>query len=147
MLRIIASSLAFLFLNSAPLVADELVLHQDFANYSVHYNVFNSTFIPAEIANLHKLKRSAYESLINVSVYKNDQPNATVPVKLSGSVRNLMQQVKPLEFIEIKETNAVYYLAPIRVNGEEILHFDFVASPIDSDETLTVTFSKKVFSD
>ncbi|WP_370980724.1 DUF4426 domain-containing protein [Agaribacterium sp. ZY112] len=119
----------------------------DFLNYTVQHTVFNSTFVPAEIAKIYKLKRSAYESLINVSVYSNEKPMQTIAADISGSVRNLMQQKTKLKFIEIKEQNAVYYLAPVRINGEETLHFELEVKPSSTDTELKINFDQKVYSD
>ncbi len=119
---------------------------QDFKQYSVHYAVFNSTFIPADVAARYEIKRSPYESLINVSLAPRGEYGA-LPAAISGSVRNLMQQQKPLKFIEIQEDGATYYLAPIRVSSEEVLHFELALTPQGSDDTLHVQFSKKVYAD
>ncbi|WP_096085638.1 DUF4426 domain-containing protein [Agaribacterium haliotis] len=121
--------------------------HSDFDQYSVHYSVFNSTFIPADVAKIYGIKRSAYESLINVSIYNNNKPMQSIAADINGRVRNLLQQSKKLDFIEIKEKNAVYYIAPVRINGEEVVHFELKVTPDGSNETLNVNFNKKLYSD
>ena len=120
--------------------------HKNFDNYSVHYALFNSTFVQPDIAAIHKLKRSKYENLINISVYKKGEPG-TIPAKIEGTSRNLIQQLKVLDIIEIKEENAIYYLAPVRISGKELMHFEFNVTPQNSNKTLDVKFSKTVYSD
>lgn len=120
--------------------------HQDFAKYAVHYSLFNSTFVLPEIAEIYKIKRSKYENLINISVSKKGEYGA-LPATVTGTSRNLMQQVKPLEFIEIKEETATYYLAPIRLTGKEILHFSINVIPEGETTPLEVKFTKTLYAD
>lgn len=118
----------------------------ELGDYTLYYTLFNSTFVPADIARAYQLKRSKYEWLLNVVVSKNGE-HGGAPIKLSGHHKNLMAQQKMLQFNEIKETGTVYYLAPVRVNGEEILHFEL--SVILPNETVphTIKFTDKVISD
>jgi len=119
---------------------------QHFAKYSVHYTVFNSTFLQPEVAAAYKLKRSEYESLINVSVVKTGEYGG-LPVTISGTVTDLMQQQKALQFQEIREDSVVYYLAPVRIAGEDTVHFDISVTPEGESEPLVTTFTQKIYSD
>ncbi len=118
----------------------------DFAEYTVRHVVFNSTFVLPDVAKIYKLKRSKYESLLNISVYKKGEAGS-IPATISGTVKNLMQQQKVLDVKEIEEKNAVYYLSPIRVANEELLHFELIIRPDGSQQDLTVKFSQKVYAD
>ncbi len=118
----------------------------DFAEYTVRHVVFNSTFVLPEVAKIYKLKRSKYESLLNISVYKKGEAGS-IPATISGTVKNLMQQQKVLDIKEIEEKNAVYYLSPVRVANEELLHFELIIRPNGSQQDLTVKFSQKVYAD
>ena len=126
--------------------AEDYVDSKKFDRHTIYYTVFNSTFLTPEIAKSYGIKRSEYESLINVMVMENGK-NGGVQVALSGTVTNLMQQQKQLQFMEIDEQDTVYYLAPIRVSGEETVHFNIVATPTGATEPLEVTFTKKLYSD
>lgn len=118
----------------------------ELGEYTLYYTLFNSTFVPADIARAYKLKRSKYEWLLNVVVSKNGE-HGGVPVKLSGHNKNLMAQQKLLRFNEIKETGTVYYLAPVRVSGEDVLHFELNVVLPNQTEPHTVKFTDKVISD
>lgn len=118
----------------------------ELGDHTLYYTLFNSTFVPADIARAYQLKRSKYEWLLNVVVSKNGQ-HGGVPVKLSGHNANLLGQQKRLEFKEIKETGTVYFLAPIRVSGEDILHFELQVTLPGSTESHTIKFTDKVISD
>lgn len=126
----------------------DLKTETEFKNYRVQHVVFNSTFIQESVAMNYGLKRSKYESLLNISVYdKNSSKTiATVPAKITGTVKNLMQQQKSLEIIEIKEKDTIYYLAPIKIANEELLHFELNITP-EGGEALNVKFSQTVYAD
>ncbi len=112
--------------------------------YVIRHVLFNSTFVLPEVAKQYKLKRSNYESLLNISVNKKGV-HGGLPVKLQGTAKNLMQQLKTLEFKEISEKDTVYYLAPVRVSGEELMHFDITVQV--NGQSLPLKFSQKVYSD
>ncbi|MBU3068503.1 DUF4426 domain-containing protein [Aestuariicella sp. G3-2] len=119
-----------------------------FGDYSVLHTVFNSTFLQPEVATAYNLTRGKGQSLLNVALIKStDGGNSKgLPAKVSGSITNLMQQQRTLEFIEIKEQDAVYYLAPIRVsNNDEVVHFKIEVT--HDGNTYPVTFSKKLYKD
>ena len=127
-------------------VAQEYNDHTNFEKYSVHYTVFNSTFIKPDIASIYGIKRSKYENILNVSVTPVGQYGG-LPVKLSGTVTNLMQQQKVLDFIQIKEESVTYYLAPVRINNKEVVHFNLQVTPEGETDPLTVKFSKTLYAD
>lgn len=124
----------------------DLKLSHTFENYTVRPVVFNSTFVLPEVAKAAGIKRSKYESLLNISLFKRDKAG-TVAAKIQGTATNLMQQQQVLSFKEIREQDAVYYLAPIRVASEELLRFDIRIQPEGSEEELQLTFSQTVYAD
>jgi Domain of unknown function (DUF4426) len=127
---------------------EEIATHKIFGNYTLHYNVFNSTSIDPKVAETYKLVRGSDRALVNISVTKieNGISSLGLPIELKGIAKNLMQQQQKLSFIEIKEGDATYYLAPFVINNEEILHFDIEAKTQDG-KTLTVKFTRTVYKD
>ncbi|WP_188149466.1 DUF4426 domain-containing protein [Teredinibacter waterburyi] len=115
-----------------------------FENFDLHYSLFPSTFLLPEVAAVYKIKRSEYETLINVSISHSGKYGG-VEADISGTVTNLMQQQKRLEFIEIKEESTVYYIAPIRISGEELVHFNISAKVRSNGDILSTTFSQKLY--
>ncbi len=115
-------SAAFMLLISTPSWAEQ---KQTFANLDVHYIAFNSTFLTPKIARTYKIKRSGYNALLNISVLDTQQlGNPSVPATLSGTAKNLLGNVTELEFREIKEGEAIYYLAELPFRHEETFTFD-----------------------
>lgn len=115
-------------------------------NHIIYYNVFNSTLIPPKVAEAHQLIRSKDRVYVNVALVKKTGGNG-IAANVSGNRRNLMQQKVALEFIEIDEPTATYYLAPIRFNNEEILHIDIEVASLDGSDSGSFTITKKLYRD
>ena len=126
----------------------EISTTETFGEYTVHYTVFNSTDIPAKVAEAYKLVRGKDRALVNISLTKteNGATSLGLPAQISGKTRNLMQQQQTLKFIEINEGEAVYYLAPFVFNNEEVLHFDIQAIPAASAKPFKVTFNRTLYA-
>lgn len=142
----------FCFLSS-PAIAQidqpkEIQTSKQFGNYTLHYNVFNSSNIPPQVAEAYKLVRGKDRALVNVSVTKTEggKTSLGLPVVVVGVTRNLMQQQQNLKFIEISEGEATYYLAPFVFNNEEVLHFD-IQAVIGAERPLKVSFNRTLYTD
>lgn len=118
-----------------------------FDRHTVIVSVFTSAFLQADIANAYGFSRGKDQALINVSVVPNPNTGASVGLaaELSGTATNLLQQQAQLEFQEIKEGGATYYLAPFRFINEEIVHLDLTVA-IDG-ESYTLKVTKKLYVD
>ena len=113
---------------------------------NVHYMAINSTFLTPEIAKAYGLERSRYKGLINISVLDNSQKgNPAKSVILTGKARNDVGQIKSLEFTEVKEGDAVYYLAQVNYANEETIYFDINIS--DKGKQHNLKFSQKFYVD
>ncbi|MBU2898743.1 DUF4426 domain-containing protein [Vibrio hepatarius] len=91
----------------------------------VHYSAFNSTFLTSKVASNYQLKRNGYSAILNISVldtYQAGKPATTA--KITGHAKNLIGQIKTLEFTEVKEGNAIYYLAEFSISDQENLTFN-----------------------
>jgi len=147
-------SFVFIFFLTIPAFAQinqtkEIQTSQKFGNYTVHYNVFNSKNIPAEVARIYNLTRSKDIALVNISLTKteNSVTSLGLPAKVSVKAVNLMQQSKDLEFMEIKETDATYYIAKFRHTNEEDIRFEVSVIPEGENKPLMVSFTRKLFTE
>lgn len=111
--------------------------------YQLLYSVLNSTLLPAEMATAYGLKRKADEVLVNITV-QDTQTKQAVPVQITGVAKNLIQQSKPLVFREIKETDAVYYLATLRTTEREVFHF-LLDVTLPDGKVEKATFTQELF--
>ena len=141
---LVVAYLIALMLWSGKLVAFEN--SQRFGDYELTYTLLPSTMLTAEVARIYQIKRSPYEVLLNVSV----TPVASwggVAVSLSGTISNLLQQQKTLDFKTITEDGVTYYLAPIRVSNEEIMHFNLSVVMPNESEARTIQFTRTLYAD
>ena len=52
-----------------------------------------------------------------------------------------------LKFIEIKEGDATYYLAPFVFNNEELLHFDIQVGADTNSKPMSFTFNRTLYTE
>lgn len=102
----------------------------DHGPYRIHYTTFKSTLIPPEVASVHGIKRSDNLIVLNVSIRKGEAPSRAV---ISGEVLNLLNQRFDLEFDEVIEADAIYYLASHIAMEQDILRFSITVQPPGED--------------
>jgi hypothetical protein len=113
---------------------------------NVHYMAIGSTFFTPEIAKAYGITRSRYNGLVNISVLDNTQDGTPAKhVSILGQAKNNLGQFKDLEFQEVKEGDAIYYLAQVNYHNEETLHFTLKLN--DGKEQQTLKFSQKFYVD
>lgn len=126
-----------------------------FGDYEVHYTVIPSTTLLPEMAAEYKVVRAKDQALVNISVRKHlpDGTNVAQPVTLKGSYSNLIQP-RDLEFREVREQGAIYYLAQLRFTDRETLRFDLKIAPVMPEgeavpvgAPYSVSFTRKFYID
>jgi hypothetical protein len=112
--------------------------------YDVHYSAFNSGFLQPDIAAAAGLTRSKTQGVVNVSVIKDGKP---VAAQVSGVVKNLLGQDRPLGFKQLKEGDeAIYYLAQFPFDSQETLRFALTVKPTGA-EPFSFEFNQDFFPD
>ncbi|TMM46842.1 DUF4426 domain-containing protein [Colwellia ponticola] len=113
---------------------------------NVHYMAIGSTFFTPEVAKAYGITRSRYNGLVNISVLDNSQPGHPAKVvSITGEAKNNLGQFKDLEFTEVKEGEAIYYLAQVNYSNEETLHFTIMLN--DGKEKQQLKFSQIFYVD
>ena len=97
---------------------------QMFGDYEVHYSVFNPSFLRAEVAERYDVVRGRDKAVVNVSILDGER---SVALPVTGTVKNLLGQLQPLDFREVKEGEAVYYLAMLTYQDRDTLRFEITA--------------------
>jgi hypothetical protein len=117
---------------------------KEYANHIVYYNAFPTDSLPPQMTKQYGLKRSKNYALINVSVMEKGAGTPTgVRSSVTGQVKNLMGQTRALEFREIREGKAVYYIAQVGVQGKEVVNFYLDIRPEGIQDNYEIKFSKK----
>lgn len=101
---------------AAPAAAEQM---RRIGAFEAHYSLLPTTFLKPDIAARYGITRGRDRALLNVSILDTD--GLPVTAELSGSVRDLLGQRRTLEFQEVQEGDAVYYLATMRHDHREVL--------------------------
>ena len=113
---------------------------------NIHYMAIGATFFTPEIAKAYGIERSKYNGLVNISVLDNSkQGTPAKTVSITGTARNLADQKKTLSFKEVREGDAIYYLAEVDYRNDETIRFDLTIT--DGEETHQLEFSQKFYVD
>jgi len=117
--------------------------YKSLGSFEVHYIALPSTFIQADTASKYKIKRSENNGLINISILDKKDGNKAVKSVLNGTGKNLIGQTHQLNFIEVKEGDAIYYLAEYPFTNEEIVNFTININA--NNESKTLKFQHKFY--
>jgi hypothetical protein len=126
-----------------------------FGNYEVLYTVIPSTTLLPQMAAEYQLVRAKDQALVNISVRRHlpDGTDVAQAVALKGTYSDLIQP-RNLEFREVREHGAIYYLAQLRFSDRETLRFDLKITPVMAEgesvpvgAPYSVSFTRKFFID
>ncbi len=112
--------------------------------YEAHYVVVQTTFLSAKIAEQYGIVRGRDRAFVNLSFL--DESSTPVPVSLAGTVTNLLSQIIDLEFREVREGPAIYYIAELKASDQETLRFQVDVTTPDG-ETRELRFQHQIFWD
>lgn len=117
-----------------------------FGDYVVYYTVFESTFIQPDVASAIGITRSNDRAVVNISVRKKNTEATTeaVTAHVSGKTNDLMRDF-PLDFFEVKEPNAIYYLAQFDHFNQETRHFTIDVHVADQPSPFQIQFTQKLW--
>ncbi len=99
-----------------------------FAHHTVHYSAFNSSFVLPEIASAYNIARGKDRGLVNIALVEEGRTGGR-PARVEGTYANMLAQKWTLQFVEVREENAVYYLAPFKFENEDSLTFKIKVTP------------------
>ena len=140
-------ALSVLFFLASAAVAQET--QKDIGDYSVHYSVFNSSFLPQSAASGYGFVRAKDRAIINIAVTEKGAGGLSrgLPIALKAQVSNLIQQTTELEFVEVAEKDATYYLAEFKFSDGDILNFRVHVLLPGERYSDTVEFTKTLYHD
>ena len=121
---------------------------QTFGDYTVHYQAVNSTFLTPEIAAQYGIVRSERRAFLNVAVLRNEDDGSTTPVTatLNGTKHNLLRQSEQLEFKQVREGEAIYYIGQFDFSNAEILRFTLEVHPEGLEGAHTIEWSTQLYA-
>ena len=136
-LSVLLSVVAIIF--SPFSVAEQM---QRFGQYELHYIVIPTTMLKPEIAAEYDISRGKDRALVNVSVLNREKK--AVDATITGDSQNLLGQLQELDFKQVTEGDAIYYLAEIRFADQEVHRIKIEATAPDGKSTL-LKFNQKLY--
>jgi hypothetical protein len=120
----------------------------DFGKYTVHYQAVNSTFLTPKIAAQYGIERNERRAFLNIAVLHNNDDGSTTPVTavLAGGKQNLLQQGSDIDFREIREGEAIYYIGEFDFSNAEILRFEVKVQPEGTGPSHTLQWSTRLYA-
>ena len=123
----------------------------DLGEYIVHYNAFNTTLLPAQVAQAYGIQRSDNRAMLNVTVMKKGEDGgADKPMEanvVAGAV-NLSGQRRTIEMRKISDaSSAVYYIGVLRVYNLEQLNFSVNVEIEGLERAAVIEFSQKFYTE
>ena len=137
MIRRAFMSMVLLF--ALPAAADQF---KSFNGVNVHYIVVNTLFLEPDIAARYNVVRASDRAILNLSVI--DEKGVALQGEVTGTTINLLSQTAPLQFTEIKEGDAIYYIAPLRYTDQDVLRFK-VTITVPGRAPMELQFQQQVF--
>ena len=113
-------------------------------NWDVHYIAFPAPILTPEVAQQYKIQRSKYNAVINISVLNSADQQAQ-QVSITGIAKDLQGRQTELEFSEVTEGDAVYYLAQLSFRNEQ--RFSFNINIIQGNDTQRLSFEQTFYVD
>ena len=134
---------------NAHIASAQTDISKTFGNYTVYYSVFNSTFLTPEIASAYGFTRANDQALVNISLIESTETGSTLGLaaNVSGNARNLIGQSTTLNFVEINEGNATYYLAAFTFADQDPLNFNIRVQHDNSRTPHEVSFTRTLYVD
>ena len=124
----------------------ETVFYQ--APYEVHYSTFNTSFLDEKTAKAYGIVRSKSKALLNVSVLKRGDDGKKTPVTslVKGQTYDLIL-TKELDFFEVREQDAIYYLAQFNIEHKIPFYFTVNVKADPNASAMKIQFKKILWVD
>ncbi|ROT94740.1 DUF4426 domain-containing protein [Marinobacter sp. R17] len=145
-LQLVLALCAALLLGSGAARAGQF---EQFGDYQVHYSIFPSSFLSAEVASRYDIVRSQSIGIVNVSILRLGEQGRLEPVsgQVEGQVVNDIQQRRILGFRRISEGDAVYYIAQFPFSEGELLTFELQANAPGAPGNMPVRVAQTLMND
>ena len=117
-----------------------------FGPYELHYSVVNTTFLEPGVAATYGITRGEKRAILNLSVREHleNGGNEARSMLLKGRTWDLIQN-QFLEFQEVREGPAIYYIAQFKFINEEWRFFEVDFRPEGADQTYNFKFKHQLY--
>jgi hypothetical protein len=110
--------------------------------------VVNTTFIDPKVAATYHITRGKRRAILNLSVRDHsDGPGVPIAMQLQGKSWDLIQKTDQLDFREIREGPAIYYIAEVKYLDQEWRHFEVQFRPEGAAQSYTFKLKHQMYKD
>lgn len=124
----------------------EVTSDRAFGDYRVVFSAFNSSFLQPDIAARHNITRGRNRGLVNIALVEGDRTTGR-PAIVEGTVTDIMSRQTALEFFEVREGDATYYLAPFTFSNQDPLTFRINVQAEADGTVMPVSFQRTFYRD
>ncbi len=120
-----------------------------FGPFELHYSVVNTTFLEPSVAATYGITRGKERAILNLSVREHLEAGGDVgrAMQLKGTTKDLLQKMEELEFQEVREGPAIYYIAEFKFFNEEFRFFEVHFRPDGAQQTYTFELKHQMYND
>lgn len=136
--------LGLLILVHSGVTLAEQVLAQD--GYRLHYMAMVTEELSPEVAKSYAITRSRKQGILVLNLQHESAPQISLPSKTNGRIRNLIGQERLDELREVREQDAIYWIASFNFSHLETMRFEFQVLPAGSDSVLDLKFNQQFYT-
>ena len=117
-----------------------------FGPFELHYSVVNTTFLEPKVAATYGITRGKKRAILNLAVreHLDDGSTEARSMLIKGRTWDLIQN-QFLEFQEVREGPAIYYIGEFKFINEEWRFFEVDFRPEGADQTYTFKFKHQLY--
>ena len=116
-----------------------------FGPYELHYSVVNTTFLNPKVTSTYGITRGKKRAILNLALREHvDSGSEARPMLIKGRTWDLIQN-QELEFREVREGQAIYYIAEFKFINEEWRFFEFDFRPEGADQSYNFKFKHQLY--
>ncbi|WP_295577745.1 DUF4426 domain-containing protein [uncultured Lamprocystis sp.] len=115
--------------------------------FTIYHNAVNADTLSPEVAKAHKIERSHYRGVLNVSVIKDQVGTTGIPVKalVDVAIVDSADQSVRVPMHEIEERGFVSYIGAFPIADGQEITFDIKVRPVGVAEPTVVRMSQEFF--
>lgn len=117
--------------------------------YTIHHNAFTSDSLSPQTAQAYGIQRSTSRGVLNISVIRNKAGTSgkAVSAQIALQASNLIGQKRAdIQLRELREKNAIYYIADFPVAHREHLIFRLEVIPEGETAALRARFEQEFYT-
>lgn len=131
---------------AAPAVGQQA---EDIGDYLVHYNTLNTNLLSPDVAGAYGIQRSGSRAMLNITLIRKSEDGLGTAAsgRVEATAVNLTGQRRELDLAEVRDQDAIYYIATFRIHNEERLNFQVQVQPEGSNRTHEFSFRQQFYTD